>query len=279
MTTIIDGRALANHLQEEIKGEVAKLAWQPTLAVILVGENAASEIYVRNKKKAAEKVGFISLDKKLPVTVSQEELLALIAKLNHDDSVDGILVQLPLPPHINEEKVLLAIDPKKDVDGFHPENSGRLFAGRPFMVPATPAGIMTMLHAYDVPIAGKTAVVVGRSNIVGKPMAQLLLQENSTVTMAHSKTAHLADVTKQADILVVAIGRSKFITADYVKPGACVIDVGMNRDSAGKLTGDVDFESVAPIASFITPVPRGVGPMTTTSLLQQTLRAAIARRK
>ena len=279
VTTIIDGRALANRLQLELKDAVAHLGWQPTLAVILVGENPASEIYVRNKKKAAEKVGFISIDEKLPVTVTQAELLAVIDRFNRDEQVDGILVQLPLPAGIDEETILLAIDPRKDVDGFHPQNSGRLYAGKPFMVPATPAGIMTMLRAYDIDIAGKTAVVVGRSNIVGKPIAQLLLQADATVTITHSKTRDLAAVTRQADILVVAIGRSKMITKDYVKPGACVIDVGMNRDEAGKLSGDVDFDNVAPLTSFITPVPRGVGPMTITSLLQQTLKAAIARRK
>ncbi|MGX7198920.1 bifunctional methylenetetrahydrofolate dehydrogenase/methenyltetrahydrofolate cyclohydrolase FolD [Enterococcus nangangensis] len=278
MTTLLDGRALANRLQQTLQAEIATAAFVPTLVVILVGDNPASQVYVRNKKKAAEKAGMRSIVEVLPTTVSQADLLTTIKKYNDDETVDGILVQLPLPPQIDEEAVLLAIDPAKDVDGFHPLNIGRLYSGRPTMIPATPKGIMTMLQAYDIPLAGKTAVVVGRSNIVGKPIAQLLLQADATVTIAHSKTPDLKAVTVQADILVVAIGRSKFITPEYVKAGACVIDVGMNRDENGKLCGDVDFAAVYEKTSAITPVPKGVGPMTITSLLQQTFKAAQLRR-
>lgn len=278
MTTRLDGRKLADQLQAELKKEVAASDFTPKLVVLLVGDNPASEIYVRNKKIAAEKVGFTSVVEKLPADLTQEALLQRIQALNEEEDTDGILVQLPLPKQIDEEKVLLAIDPKKDVDGFHPKNLGLLLAGRPEMVPATPFGIMSMLKAYEIPIAGKVAVVVGRSNIVGKPMAQLLLQHDTTVIMTHSKTKDLKSFTQMADILVVAIGQANFITQEYVKKGAVVIDVGMNRNAAGKLAGDVDFNDVYEKVSYITPVPKGVGPMTITSLLQQTFYAAKKRR-
>ncbi|MGO2698396.1 MAG: bifunctional methylenetetrahydrofolate dehydrogenase/methenyltetrahydrofolate cyclohydrolase, partial [Enterococcus faecalis] len=247
---------------------------QPGLVVLLVGENPASQTYVRNKERAAAKIGILSKVEKLPETISEEELLAEIDKYNQDSRFHGILVQLPLPKHIDEEKILLAIDPKKDVDGFHPMNLGRLFVGKPEMIPCTPYGIMKMFEAYDIDLTGKRAVVIGRSNIVGKPMAQLLLMKNATVTIAHSKTEHLAEVAKEADILVVAIGRGHFVTKEFVKPGAVVIDVGMNRNQEGKLIGDVAFDEVSEIASYITPVPKGVGPMTITMLMYQTVEAA-----
>ena len=275
--TIIDGRALADKLQDELKiktQELIKKGVKPGLAVILVGDDPASQVYVRNKEKSATKAGFESNIIRLADNVSQDELLEIISNLNKDDTWHGILVQLPLPKHIDEDKVLLAIDPKKDVDGFHPINVGRLWEGHPLMIPSTPAGIMEMFKAYDVDLSGKNAVIVGRSNIVGKPMAALLLEANATVTITHSKTKNLKSITSQADILVVAIGVGHFIKADFVKEGAVVIDVGMNRDKAGKLIGDVDFNEVEPKASLITPVPKGVGPMTITMLLEQTYEAA-----
>ena len=243
--------------------------------MILVGDNPASQVYVRNKERSALAAGFRSEVLRVPETISQAELLDLIAKYNQDPAWHGILVQLPLPKHIDEEAVLLAIDPEKDVDGFHPLNMGRLWSGHPVMIPSTPAGIMEMFHEYGIDLEGKNAVVIGRSNIVGKPMAQLLLAKNATVTLTHSRTHNLAKVAAKADILVVAIGRAKFVTADFVKPGAVVIDVGMNRDENGKLCGDVDYEAVAPLASHITPVPGGVGPMTITMLMEQTYQAAL----
>ncbi|WP_048948080.1 bifunctional methylenetetrahydrofolate dehydrogenase/methenyltetrahydrofolate cyclohydrolase [Enterococcus faecalis] len=277
MSTVINGRELADQMQAEIQKDVEKMTQQgiqPGLVVLLVGENSASQTYVRNKERAAAKIGILSKVEKLPETISEEELLAEIDKYNQDSRFHGILVQLPLPKHIDEEKILLAIDPKKDVDGFHPMNLGRLFVGKPEMIPCTPYGIMKMFEAYDIDLTGKRAVVIGRSNIVGKPMAQLLLMKNATVTIAHSKTEHLAEVAKEADILVVAIGRGHFVTKEFVKPGAVVIDVGMNRNQEGKLIGDVAFDEVSEIASYITPVPKGVGPMTITMLMYQTVEAA-----
>lgn len=277
MSTVINGRELADQMQAEIQKDVEKMTQQgiqPGLVVLLVGENPASQTYVRNKERAAAKIGILSKVEKLPETISEEELLAEIDKYNQDSRFHGILVQLPLPKHIDEEKILLAIDPKKDVDGFHPMNLGRLFVGKPEMIPCTPYGIMKMFEAYDIDLTGKRAVVIGRSNIVGKPMAQLLLMKNATVTIAHSKTEHLAEVAKEADILVVAIGRGHFVTKEFVKPGAIVIDVGMNRNQEGKLIGDVAFDEVSEIASYITPVPKGVGPMTITMLMYQTVEAA-----
>lgn len=278
MTTILDGKKLAEALQEELKEEIAQSDIQPLLAVVLVGNNPASEIYVRNKEKSAKKVGMISQTIRLKETITEEELLAVVDELNKDEKVDGILVQLPLPSHLKEEVILEKITPEKDVDGFHPYNVGKLLQGKPMMVPSTPYGIMNLLDHYQISVAGKHAVVVGRSNIVGKPMAQLLLQANATVTIAHSKTKNLQEITKSADILVVAIGQREFIKGDDVKEGAVVIDVGMNRKEDGKLTGDVDFSEVSQKASFITPVPKGVGPMTITSLLQQTFLAAKRRK-
>lgn len=277
MSTVINGRELADQMQAEIQKDVEKMTQQgiqPGLVVLLVGENPASQTYVRNKERAAAKIGILSKVEKLPETISEEELLAEIDKYNQDSRFHGILVQLPLPKHIDEEKILLAIDPKKDVDGFHPMNLGRLFVGKPEMIPCTPYGIMKMFEAYDIDLTGKRAVVIGRSNIVGKPMAQLLLMKNATVTIAHSKTEHLAEVAKEADILVVAIGRGHFVTKEFVKPGAVVIDVGMNHNQEGKLIGDVAFDEVSEIASYITPVPKGVGPMTITMLMYQTVEAA-----
>lgn len=246
------------------------------MVVLLVGENPASQVYVRNKERSAKSIGIHSKVERYPSTISEETLLAEIEKYNQDPNFHGILVQLPLPKHIDEEKVLLAIDPKKDVDGFHPMNLGRLLAGNPDKIPCTPYGIMKMFAAYDIDLTGKRALVIGRSNIVGKPMAQLLLMADATVTIAHSKTANLAELAKEADILVVAIGRGHFVTKEFIKPGAVVIDVGMNRDEHGKLIGDVKFDEVEPLASYITPVPKGVGPMTITMLMYQTVLAAEA---
>lgn len=279
MAQIIDGKALAQKMQKKLAEKVARLKAEkgivPGLVVILVGENPASQVYVRNKERSALAAGFKSQVIRLPELTSQEELLDLIAIYNADTSFHGILVQLPLPDHINEEAVLLAIDPNKDVDGFHPMNMGRLWSGHPVMVPCTPAGIMEMFKDYHIDLEGKHAVVIGRSNIVGKPMAQLLLNKNATVTLTHSRTHHLAEVAKKADILVVAIGRGHFVTKDFVKEGAVVIDVGMNRDENGKLIGDVKYDEVAELASYITPVPGGVGPMTITMLMEQTYESAL----
>ncbi len=274
---LIDGKALAAKMQDELKVKVDKLKEAdnvPGLAVILVGEDPASQIYVRNKARQATAIGLNSSVVRLPETVSEQELLDLIEQYNQSEQWHGILVQLPLPEHISEEKVLLAIDPEKDVDGFHPMNMGRLWSGNPLMIPSTPAGIMEMFREYNVELSGKRAVVIGRSNIVGKPMAQLLMMADATVTIAHSKTENLRELTKEADILVVAIGRDRMIKAEDVKEGAVVIDVGMNRDEDGKLHGDVDFDEVKDVASLITPVPGGVGPMTITMLMEQTVRAA-----
>nr|WP_242595851.1 bifunctional methylenetetrahydrofolate dehydrogenase/methenyltetrahydrofolate cyclohydrolase [Enterococcus sp. MJM12] len=274
---LLDGKKLATTMQAKMKVEVQKIkendGTAPGLVVILVGEDAASKIYVRNKETAAGKMGIYSKVDRRAADITEKELLALIETYNQDPRFHGILVQLPLPAHIDEEKVIMAIDPKKDVDGFHPLNIGRLFAGDPLMVPCTPYGIMKLLAAYDISVAGKNAVVIGRSNIVGKPMAHLLLQENATVTITHSKTKNLPEIARQADILVAAVGVGHLVDESYVKKGAVVVDVGMNRDANNKLIGDVDFAAVEPIADFITPVPGGVGPMTITMLLYQTIKA------
>lgn len=274
---LLNGKELAQKLQQEMTQEVTELkekGLQPGLAVILVGEDPASQVYVRNKERAANNIGMYSVVYRLPETTSEADLIAKIEELNHDDKVHGILVQLPLPKHINEDLVLDTIDPAKDVDGFHPMNLGNLFAGKPTMIPCTPAGIMELIKLSGLDLAGKNAVIIGRSNIVGKPMAHLLLQANATVTICHSKTKDLPKVAKQANVLVVAIGRANFVTADFVKEGAVVIDVGINRDKNNKLTGDVKFDEVAPLTSYITPVPGGVGPMTITMLMRQTIDAA-----
>ena len=277
MAQLIDGKVISAQIKDEVKEKVAGLKEQGcevTLAVIQVGADPASSVYVRNKKKACEYVGIRSLAYELPEETTEEKLLELIRELNDRTDVNGILVQLPLPKHIDEEKVLDSISPLKDVDGFHPQNVGALCIGKPGFVSCTPAGVIQLLKRSGIEIAGKECVVVGRSNIVGKPMAMLMLQANGTVTVCHSHTRNLAEVTRRADILVAAIGRADFFTADMVKPGAVVVDVGMNRRADGKLTGDVDFASVEPVASAITPVPGGVGPMTITMLLRNTLTAA-----
>lgn len=276
---ILDGKAMAEAIQSEIAEEVVDFiqnyATVPCLAAVLVGDDPASEVYVRGKRQACERVGIESKLIRLPKETTEDELLKQIAKLNKDDAVHGILVQLPLPKQIDERKVLLAVNPNKDVDAFHPENVGRLVQGRPRFLPCTPHGVVQILQRSGVPIAGQHVVIVGRSDIVGKPLAMMLVQRgaDATVTICHSKTKNLADVTRLADILVVAIGQPKFITADMVKPGAVVIDVGINRLDKG-LVGDVDFHPVREVASKITPVPRGVGPLTITMLLYNTLQAA-----
>ena len=275
MAKIIDGKAISAE-KEELKGKVAEYKKQGveiTLAVVKVGNDPASAVYVRNKEKACEYVGITSRTLALPEETTEEELLKVVNDLNEDKAVNGILVQLPLPKHIDESKVLLAIDSNKDVDGFHPVNVGKMVIGEETFLPCTPAGIIEMLKRTDVEISGKECVVIGRSNIVGKPMSMLMLKENATVTIAHSRTKDLKEVTKRADILIAAIGKAKFVTADYVKEGAVIIDVGMDRDENGKLCGDVDFDSVSQVASAITPVPGGVGPMTVTMLLVNCLRS------
>ncbi|MBX2929161.1 MAG: bifunctional methylenetetrahydrofolate dehydrogenase/methenyltetrahydrofolate cyclohydrolase FolD [Saprospiraceae bacterium] len=285
--TIIDGKALADTIKSEIRTEVDAITAAggkaPHLAAVLIGDDPASQVYVRNKVKSCETVGFRSTLVRRPADISQEELISIVTTLNEDPEIDGFIVQLPLPKHLNEEAVTLAIDPRKDVDGFHPVNFGRMAQGLPCYLPATPFGILEMLRRYNIPTAGKEAVVVGRSNIVGSPMSILLSQKaspgNATVTICHSRTADLAAHTRRADILVAAIGSPDFITGDMVKEGVVVIDVGMNRvedpqaKNGYRLTGDVDFASVAPKASFITPVPGGVGQMTVVSLLLNTLKA------
>ncbi len=278
---ILDGKALAAEIRAEVKAQVDDLQQKgvhTALAVVLVGDDPASQVYVRNKIKACGEAGIKSLEFRMPSETTQEALLAKIAELNADDTVDGILVQLPLPRQINAEAVIAAIDPAKDVDGFHTANAGALVTGKEGFVPCTPFGVMRLIEKSGVDPAGKAAVIVGRSNIVGKPMALLLLAANATVTVAHSKTPDLGAVTRTADILVAAVGRAKLIKADMVKPGAVVIDVGMNRDENGKLCGDVDFASVKDVAGHITPVPGGVGPMTIAMLLQNTVIAARKRR-
>ena len=276
MAAIIDGKAISKQIKDELKEQVAAYRAQGTeiaLAVIQVGQDPASTVYVGNKKKACEYIGIQSVAYELPEETTEEELLAIIDKLNRDDSIYGILVQLPVPKHINENHIIQAIDPKKDVDGFHPQSVGALSIGQPGFVSCTPAGIIQLLIRSGVEIAGKECVIIGRSNIVGKPMAMLLLRENGTVTVCHSRTQNLKEVTKRADILVVAIGRPKMIDASYVKEGAVVIDVGIHRDENNKLCGDVDYASVEPIASAITPVPGGVGPMTIAMLMHNCVEA------
>lgn len=280
MAIRIDGKETSRKVRGEIakKVEALKERGKPTgLAVVIVGENPASQVYVRNKAKACEEVGIYSEVHALPESTTEEELLTLVERLNHEDKIDGILVQLPLPRHIDEERVILAIDPNKDVDAFHPVNTGKIMIGNYEFLPCTPAGVMTLLAEYNIEVEGKECVVVGRSNIVGKPQALLLLQKNGTVTVCHSRTKNLAEITRRADILVVAIGKAEFITGDMIKEGAVVIDVGMNRKADGKLCGDVEFASASEKASYITPVPGGVGPMTITTLLQNTLVASEKR--
>lgn len=276
MATIIDGNLVSSQIKEELAAEVSDLKKQginPALAVILVGDDPASQVYVRNKEKACQQVGIKSLKYELSKETSQEQLLELIAKLNQDAAVHGILVQLPLPSHIDEQKVITAINPKKDVDGFHPVNVGGLVIGAASFWPCTPSGVIELLKRYNIPIEGSRAVVLGRSNIVGKPVALMLLHNNATVIICHSKTRDLAEITRQADILVAAIGKPKFVTAEMVKEGAAVIDVGVNRTEAG-LVGDVDFAAVKEKVSAITPVPGGVGPMTIAMLMKNTVLAA-----
>ena len=277
MAAIIDGKAVSAKLRQEMKGEVAALQAKgiaPGLAVVLVGEDPASQVYVRNKIRACEELGIRSQDHRLPADTTQERLLELIGELNNDPAVHGILVQLPLPKQISDQAVIAAIDPKKDVDAFHPQNVGKIVQGNYDFLPCTPAGVMALLRSTGVPVAGKECVVIGRSNIVGKPMALLMLHEHATVTICHSRTRNLAEVCRRADILIVAIGKARFVTAGMVKEGAVVIDVGMDRDENGKLCGDVDFAGVEPKAGYITPVPGGVGPMTITMLMQNTITAA-----
>ena len=282
MAKLIDGKKISGEIKDELKEKVAEYKNKGidiTLAVVKVGNDPASAVYVRNKEKACEYVGINSRTLALPEETTQEELLNIVRELNEDDTVNGILVQLPLPKHIDESEVLLAINSTKDVDGFHPVNVGKMVIGEDTFLPCTPAGIIEMLKRSDIDIEGKECVVIGRSNIVGKPMSLLMLKENATVTIAHSRTKDLKEVTKRADILVAAIGKPKFVTADYVKEGAVVIDVGMDRDENGKLCGDVDFESVEPKVSAITPVPGGVGPMTVTMLLVNCLRSVELNKK
>ncbi|MCI8414977.1 MAG: bifunctional methylenetetrahydrofolate dehydrogenase/methenyltetrahydrofolate cyclohydrolase FolD [Ruminiclostridium sp.] len=274
MATILDGKALAAKCKERVKQEAASLKRTPGLAVIIVGDNPASRVYVNSKRKDCEECGFFSEEYALPESTTQVELIALIEKLNAREEIDGILCQLPLPEAIDEEAVLMAISPEKDVDGFHPMNMGALLVGKEGFLPCTPYGIMEILAEYGIDPKGKHCVVIGRSNIVGKPMALLLLQKHGTVTVCHSRTTNLKEICLQADILVAAVGKVDMVTADMVKPGAVVIDVAMNRNAAGKLCGDVDYPAVSALASAITPVPGGVGPMTRAMLMQNTLLAA-----
>ena len=274
---IIDGKAVSKKVKEDVKAECEQLKAKgvtPGLAVIIVGDDPASQVYVHNKEVACEACGFYSVKYALPAETTQEELNALVDKLNKDDKINGILCQLPLPSHLDDKEVINRIDPLKDVDAFHPVNVGAIMIGDYNYLPCTPAGVMELIHSTGVDVSGKKAVVIGRSNIVGKPMAMLLLHENATVEITHSRTRDLAEITKGADILVAAIGKAKFVKADMVKDGAVVIDVGMNRDENGKLCGDVDFEDVKDKCSFITPVPGGVGPMTIAMLMKNTLTAA-----
>ncbi len=274
MATILDGKALAKTIRAQVAQEAALLPRQPGLAVILVGDDPASALYVKNKEKDCAQCGFRSFEHRLPAETTQEQLLELIDTLNRDDSVDGILVQLPLPRHLDEKPLLAAISPDKDADCFHLQNVGATLAGDPVVWPCTPYGVMELLDAYHIPVKGKHCVVLGRSNIVGKPMSMLLLRADGTVTMCHSKTADLAEETRRADILVSAVGKAGLITADMVKEGATVIDVAMNAKPEGGFCGDVDFAAVAEKAAFITPVPGGVGPMTRAVLLQNVLALA-----
>ena len=283
MAEIISGKIVSEKLRGEIRDEVALFKKEkgisPALAVILVGSDPASMVYVRNKHKACLDVGIESIQIELPENISEDELLSKIDELNNDKMVNGILVQLPLPKHINESRVIERIDPVKDVDAFHPINQGKILVGNYSFLPCTPSGIISLIDHYNIDIAGKNCVVIGRSNIVGKPMALLLTERHGTVTLCHSRTKNLKDICLGADIIVVAIGRAEFLTADMVKPGAVVIDVGINRLENGKLVGDVAFDQVSEIASFITPVPGGVGPMTITTLLKNTLLAAKLQNK
>lgn len=274
---IIDGKKVAADTKASIKEQTDELKSKyhitPGLAVVIVGDDPASRVYVNNKKKACEAVGFVSEEYALPAETTQEELLALVETLNNKPDINGILVQLPLPKHLDDKAVIAAINPQKDVDAFHAVNVGKIMLGEYDFLPCTPAGVMEMLHSYQIPVEGKECVVIGRSNIVGKPMGMLLLHENGTVTICHSRTKNLAEVCRRADILVAAVGIPKFVKADMVKEGAVVIDVGMDRDENGKLCGDVDFENVKEKCSFITPVPGGVGPMTIATLMKNTLKA------
>ena len=284
MAQIIDGKAISRQVREEIAAEVVSFKEKnncaPGLAVVIVGNDPASQVYVRNKKRGCEEVGFYSESYELDESTTQEELNALVEKLNNDEKIHGILVQLPLPKHLNETEVLLRIKPEKDVDAFHPYNVGKIMIGNHDLLPCTPAGVMVLLEKSGIDVTGKKCVVIGRSNIVGKPMAMLLLHANGTVTVCHSKTQKLADICREADILVASIGKPEFVKGDMVKEGAVVVDVGINRLDSGKLVGDVAFSEVEPKASYITPVPGGVGPMTITMLLKNTLTAAkIAREK
>lgn len=274
MAVRIDGKALAAQVKEQVRREVETLSRQPGLAVILVGDNPASQVYVRGKESDCAECGIRSFSHRLPAQTSQKELLELVEQLNQDAAVDGILCQLPLPEGLNEDQVIHAIAPDKDVDCFHPFNVGQMSIGAPTFLPCTPAGVMEMLRAYEIPVAGKQCVVLGRSNIVGKPMAMLLTQADGTVTVCHSRTPDLAALTREADILVAAVGRVGLVTADMVRPGAVVIDVAMNRNADGKLCGDVVFDEVEAKASYITPVPGGVGPMTQAMLMRNILTAA-----
>ena len=279
MATIMDGKALAAKKRAQIKEKVESFTQNgvtPALAVVIVGDNPSSRFYVNNKKKDCAECGIRSIEKALPEQTTEDELLSVLSELNADPTVDGIIVQLPLPKHIDERRVIESIDPKKDVDAFHPENVGRIMIGDYSFLPCTPAGVMELLAEYKIDVAGKNCVVIGRSNIVGKPQAMLLLHKNATVTICHSKTRDLKEICRKADLIVAAVGKADFVTADMVRPGAVVIDVGMNRRENGKLCGDVDFEHVEPIASAITPVPGGVGPMTITVLMKNTVASARA---
>ena len=282
MATIIDGKAVSAQVRAQAAQEVAQLKEQgihPGLAVVIVGDDPASRVYVNNKKKACAEIGIHSEEYALRAETTHEELLNLVENLNHKKEINGILVQLPLPKHLDEKAVIKAIDPIKDVDAFHAENVGRIMIGDFHFLPCTPAGVMELLHSANIEVSGKHCVVIGRSNIVGKPMAMLLLHQNGTVTICHSKTKNLSEICRSADILVAAVGIPKFVKADMVKPGAVVIDVGMDRDENGKLCGDVDFAQVEPIASYITPVPGGVGPMTIAMLMKNTITAAKIQHK
>ncbi len=277
MAKLIDGKAVSSAVRERVKTQAAELTAkgiQPGLAVIIVGDDPASRVYVNNKKKACAETGIYSEEHALPADTTQDEILALVKSLNGRSDINGILCQLPLPKHLDEKAVIEAIDPKKDVDAFHPSNVGRIMIGDYHFLPCTPAGVMELLASANIDVCGKNCVIIGRSNIVGKPMSMLLLHKNGTVTICHSKTKNLSEITRQADILVAAVGIAKFVKADMVKPGAVVIDVGMNRDENGKLCGDVDFAQVEPLAEYITPVPGGVGPMTIAMLMQNTIMAA-----
>ena len=277
MPTIIDGKAVAQSVRESVKAQVEELKSKgisTTLAVIIVGDDSASRVYVNNKKKACAEVGIISEEYALPADTTQDELLCLIKMLNDRSDVNGILCQLPVPKHIDESAIINAINPAKDVDAFHRSNVGAIMLGDYNFLPCTPAGIMELIKHYNIDVKGKNCVIIGRSNIVGKPMAMLMLHSDATVTICHSKTKNLKEVVKSADIVVAAVGRPKFVTADMVKEGAVVIDVGINRDENGKLCGDVDYENVMPLTSYITPVPGGVGPMTIATLMQNTVTAS-----